>query len=115
MNARSVKRAFGLAATAPRNAGWRAARPAPWVVFLDDDVRVGPRWREELAADLAGLAPGLIGAAAAALGVDPARCVVIGDIGADAQAAHAAGARAILVPTLSLSVPGKALECGASW
>ncbi len=34
-----------------------------------------------------------------ALGVEPQRCVVVGDIGADVQAAHAAGARAILVPT----------------
>ena len=44
-------------------------------------------------------APGLIRRAAAELGVDPAECVVIGDIGADVQAARAAGARAILVPT----------------
>jgi len=44
-------------------------------------------------------APGLVLAAAARLGVDPARCVVIGDIGADVEAARAAGARAILVPT----------------
>jgi histidinol-phosphate phosphatase family protein len=44
-------------------------------------------------------APGLILAAAARLGVDPARCVVIGDIGADVQAARAAGARGVLVPT----------------
>jgi histidinol-phosphate phosphatase family protein len=44
-------------------------------------------------------APGLILRAAERLGVDPARCVVIGDIGADVDAAHAAGARAILVPT----------------
>ena len=44
-------------------------------------------------------APGLIVRAAAALGVDPGRCVVIGDIGADVEAARAAGARAILVPT----------------
>jgi hypothetical protein len=36
MNARSAKRASGLAAAAARNTGWRAARPAPWVVFLDD-------------------------------------------------------------------------------
>ena len=44
-------------------------------------------------------APGLVLAAAAALGVEPADCVVIGDIGADVEAARAAGARAILVPT----------------
>jgi histidinol-phosphate phosphatase family protein len=44
-------------------------------------------------------APGLVLAAAAALGVAPSDCVVIGDIGADVGAARAAGARAILVPT----------------
>jgi histidinol-phosphate phosphatase family protein len=44
-------------------------------------------------------APGLIFAAARLLGVDPADCVVIGDIGADVEAAEAAGARGILVPT----------------
>jgi D-glycero-D-manno-heptose 1,7-bisphosphate phosphatase len=44
-------------------------------------------------------APGLILAAASALGVDARDCVVIGDIGADMEAAAAAGARAILVPT----------------
>jgi histidinol-phosphate phosphatase family protein len=43
--------------------------------------------------------PGLIEAAAGALGVEPADCVVIGDIGADVEAALAAGARAVLVPT----------------
>jgi beta-phosphoglucomutase-like phosphatase (HAD superfamily) len=37
--------------------------------------------------------------ACTALGVDPARCVVVGDIGADVEAAAAAGARGILVPT----------------
>jgi HAD superfamily hydrolase (TIGR01662 family) len=44
-------------------------------------------------------APGMIEAAAHALGVSPRDCVVIGDIGADIEAARAAGARAILVPT----------------
>lgn len=44
-------------------------------------------------------APGLIEEAAAALGVPPARCVVIGDIGSDVAAAQAAGAHPILVPT----------------
>ncbi len=44
-------------------------------------------------------APGLVLRAAQALGADPRRCAVIGDIGADVEAARAAGARAILVPT----------------
>jgi histidinol-phosphate phosphatase family protein len=43
-------------------------------------------------------APGLVAEAARALGADPARCVVIGDIGSDVEAARAVGARAILVP-----------------
>ncbi len=44
-------------------------------------------------------APGLLLGAAAALGVDPLRCAMVGDIGADVEAARAAGMRAILVPT----------------
>lgn len=44
-------------------------------------------------------APGLVHRAAAALGVDATRCVVIGDIGADVEAARAAGAASVLVPT----------------
>lgn len=44
-------------------------------------------------------APGMVLAAAAALGVPPQRCVLIGDTGGDVQAALSAGARAILVPT----------------
>jgi histidinol-phosphate phosphatase family protein len=43
--------------------------------------------------------PGLVHRAAVALGVEPAACVVIGDIGSDVDAALAAGARAVLVPT----------------
>jgi histidinol-phosphate phosphatase family protein len=43
--------------------------------------------------------PGLILKAAELLGVEPKDCAVIGDIGADMQAARAAGARAVLVPT----------------
>jgi HAD superfamily hydrolase (TIGR01662 family) len=44
-------------------------------------------------------APGLLLDAAAALDVDPLRCALIGDIGADVEAAAAAGMRGILVPT----------------
>jgi histidinol-phosphate phosphatase family protein len=43
--------------------------------------------------------PGLVLDAAGRLGVRPERCVVIGDIGADVEAARAAGAQAVLVPT----------------
>ena len=44
-------------------------------------------------------APGMVKAACAELDVDPARCVVVGDIGADVEAAAAAGAVGIMVPT----------------
>jgi histidinol-phosphate phosphatase family protein len=44
-------------------------------------------------------APGMVLDAAARFGADPAAVVLIGDIGADVGAAHAAGARAVLVPT----------------
>ncbi|WP_273846933.1 HAD-IIIA family hydrolase [Rubrobacter calidifluminis] len=44
-------------------------------------------------------APGLVLRAARALSSDPSRCVVVGDTGADVEAARTAGARAILVPT----------------
>ncbi|SOC47677.1 haloacid dehalogenase superfamily, subfamily IA, variant 3 with third motif having DD or ED/haloacid dehalogenase superfamily, subfamily IA, variant 1 with third motif having Dx(3-4)D or Dx(3-4)E [Blastococcus aggregatus] len=44
-------------------------------------------------------APGMVEAACAELDVDPARCVVIGDIAADVDAAAAAGATGIMVPT----------------
>jgi histidinol-phosphate phosphatase family protein len=44
-------------------------------------------------------APGLVVRAAGRLGADPRRCALIGDIGSDVEAARAAGARAILVPT----------------
>lgn len=44
-------------------------------------------------------APGLLLAAAAALGVDPSDCALIGDIGPDVEAARAAGVRPVLVPT----------------
>jgi histidinol-phosphate phosphatase family protein len=42
--------------------------------------------------------PGMVVAAATALGVDVENCVVVGDTGADVAAAIAAGARAVLVP-----------------
>ena len=43
--------------------------------------------------------PGLVLEAARRLGLAPERCAVVGDIGADMEAARAAGARAVLVPT----------------
>lgn len=42
----------GAGPAAARNLGWQAAT-APWVVFLDDDVRPEPDWWLRLAADLA--------------------------------------------------------------
>ncbi|TFV62657.1 HAD family hydrolase, partial [Blastococcus sp. CT_GayMR20] len=57
-------------------------------------------------------APGMVKAACAELGVDPARCVVIGDIGADVDAAAAAGAVGMLVPT---PVTRKAEIDAADW
>jgi HAD superfamily hydrolase (TIGR01662 family) len=50
-------------------------------------------------------APGMVKAACATLDVDPARCVVVGDIGADVEAAAAAGAHGILVPTGATDPP----------
>jgi HAD superfamily hydrolase (TIGR01662 family) len=47
----------GRGPAAARNAGWHAAVPSEWVVFLDDDVVVSPEWTEQLAADLAEAAP----------------------------------------------------------
>ena len=44
-------------------------------------------------------APGLLLEAARRLGVEPERCVMVGDIGSDMEAAGAAGAQGILVPT----------------
>ncbi|WP_442929870.1 HAD-IIIA family hydrolase [Micromonospora sp. WMMC241] len=44
-------------------------------------------------------APGMVHAAARALGTTASRCVLIGDIGADMAAAAAAGAAAVMVPT----------------
>lgn len=44
-------------------------------------------------------APGMVHAAAEALGVEPERCVLIGDTGGDVNAALSARADAVLVPT----------------
>jgi len=44
-------------------------------------------------------APGMVRETARRLGVPPERCVLFGDIGADVEAARAAGARGVLVPT----------------
>lgn len=43
--------------------------------------------------------PGMVFAAAADLGVSVSRCAVVGDVGSDVEAALAAGARPVLVPT----------------
>jgi histidinol-phosphate phosphatase family protein len=60
-------------------------------------------------------APGLVRAAAAALDVRPGRCALVGDIGADVDAARAAGATSVLVPTAA-TLPGEvdAAPCVAS-
>lgn len=44
-------------------------------------------------------APGMVLTAARRLGVAPERCVLIGDVAADVQAALSAGAQAVMVPT----------------
>jgi HAD superfamily hydrolase (TIGR01662 family) len=49
--------------------------------------------------------PGMIRAAARDLGVRPSDCVLIGDTGADVDAALRAGARAVLVPTAETLLP----------
>lgn len=60
-------------------------------------------------------APGLIASAAAALGVTPADCVVIGDTGADVAAARAAGSRAVLVPNMATRTAEQAgVPCASS-
>jgi histidinol-phosphate phosphatase family protein len=65
-------------------------------------------------------APGLVLRAAALLGVAPQHCAVVGDIGADVEAAAAAGARGVLVPTAATlpaevaSAPEVAPDLGAA-
>jgi histidinol-phosphate phosphatase family protein len=49
--------------------------------------------------------PGMVHAAARELGVRPSDCVLIGDTGADVDAALRAGARAVLVPTAETLLP----------
>ncbi|GAA4901492.1 HAD superfamily hydrolase (TIGR01509 family) [Stackebrandtia albiflava] len=46
-------RGDGRGPAAARNLGWRHAT-TPWVVFLDDDVDIGPDWHQRLFEDLAG-------------------------------------------------------------
>jgi HAD superfamily hydrolase (TIGR01662 family) len=50
--------------------------------------------------------PGMVSAACEQLGVAPHEVAVIGDIGADLQAAHTAGARGVLVPN-ARTLPGE--------
>ncbi|MBC9724208.1 glycosyltransferase [Streptomyces sp. TRM68367] len=52
----TVLQSGGRGPTAARNTGLRAVR-SPWVVFLDDDVQVGPHWCEQAARDLAEARP----------------------------------------------------------
>lgn len=63
-----------------------------------DDVRWCPHAPEQ-GCTCRKPAPGLLLGSAASLGVDPLRCAVIGDVGADLEAARAAGMRGVLVPT----------------
>ncbi len=49
-------RSGGRGPAAARNTGLRAVGE-PWTVFLDDDVRVSPTWRTDLARDLDGASP----------------------------------------------------------
>ncbi|MGK5681877.1 HAD-IIIA family hydrolase [Actinoplanes sp. URMC 104] len=68
-----------------------------WQICPHDDT-AGCRCRKP--------APGMVQAAAVALGTTPARCVMVGDIGRDVEAALAAGATGILVPT-GVTLPGE--------
>jgi HAD superfamily hydrolase (TIGR01662 family) len=63
-----------------------------------DTVQVCPHGPDD-GCDCRKPAPGMVKSACAELDVTPARCVVVGDIGADVEAAAAAGAVGILVPT----------------
>lgn len=50
--------------------------------------------------------PGMVLSACSRLGLEPAEVGMVGDIGADVQAAAAAGVRAVLVPT-PVTLPGE--------
>lgn len=63
-----------------------------------DVWRYCPHARDE-GCDCRKPAPGMVRDACLELGIEPERCVFIGDIGSDMDAAQAAGARALLVPT----------------
>ncbi|WP_371668740.1 glycosyltransferase [Streptomyces sp. NBC_00289] len=52
----TVLTSAGRGPAAARNTGWRAVT-SPWVVFLDDDVQVGPHWCDQLARDLTEATP----------------------------------------------------------
>ncbi|MFE5922407.1 glycosyltransferase family 2 protein [Streptomyces sp. NPDC056468] len=53
----TVARSRGHGPAVARNAGLRGVRSADWVVFLDDDVQVGPHWCEQAVRDLAEAPP----------------------------------------------------------
>ncbi|MPY58413.1 glycosyltransferase family 2 protein, partial [Streptomyces spongiae] len=56
----TIVSAGGHGPAAARNSGlWRVT--SPWVVFLDDDVQVGPHWCEQVAADLEEASPDTAG------------------------------------------------------
>ncbi|WP_101257477.1 glycosyltransferase family 2 protein [Streptomyces barkulensis] len=56
----TVVQTGGRGPAGARNIGWQLVT-APWVAFLDDDVRVGARWREALARDLGEADPTVAG------------------------------------------------------
>ncbi|MCW3017329.1 MAG: haloacid dehalogenase, partial [Solirubrobacterales bacterium] len=60
--------------------------------------------------------PGMLLQTVRALGVDPLRCAMVGDIGADMDAARRAGMRGVLVPTAATrkAEARAAAECAAS-
>jgi HAD superfamily hydrolase (TIGR01662 family) len=77
-----------------------------WQVCPHDDT-AGCRCRKP--------APGMVRDAAAALGTTPERCVMIGDIGRDMEAAAAAGATGVIVPTaVTLPAEVAAAPAGAA-